>query len=146
MISNSVKYYSEILPILGISLMALNLLLIAPICEELVLRGIVYTRIEKASNKIIAIIINSLLFGFMHFAAGGGVLVIGAILMGAIFSYIFYKYDSLWICIIAHIVANVPDFILFNHNDMPNNLLIGLIIIFGAIFIISLYKMCKSRI
>ena len=47
----------------------------------------------------------------MHFAAGGGILVIGAILMGAVFGYIFYKYNSLWICIISHIVANLPDFI-----------------------------------
>lgn len=145
MIFNSVKYYSEILPMSGILLMAINLLLIAPISEEIALRGIVYTRIEKTSNKIIAIIISSLLFGCMHFAAGGGILVIGAILMGAVFGYIFYKYDSLWICIISHIAANLPDFILFNHNNISNYLLIMLKILFAAIFIISLIIMCKKR-
>lgn len=144
MVSNSVKYYSGILPILGISLMAINLLLIAPISEELVFRGIVYTRAEKKSNSIVAIILSSLLFGCMHFAAGGGILVIGAILMGAVFGYIFYKYNSLWICIISHIVANLPDFILFNHIDISNNLLIILKIVFIIIFVISFALMFKK--
>lgn len=143
MISNSVKYYSEILPMLGIILMAINLLLIAPISEELALRGVVYTRAEKGSNPITAIIISSLLFGCMHFAAGGGVLVVGAILMGGVFSYIFYKYDSLWICIISHIVANLPDFIY--HNNIPNNLVTILKILFAIIFIICLYMMSKRK-
>lgn len=136
---------SGISPMLGIILMAINLLLIAPISEELALRGIVYTRVEKESSPIIAIIVSSLLFGCMHFAAGGGVLVIGAILMGSVLGYIFYKYDSLWICIISHIVANFPDFILFNHNNISNNLLIILKVLFAAIFIITLSKLKKKH-
>lgn len=145
MISDSVRYYSEMLPMFGIVLMVINLLLIAPISEELVLRGVVYTRAEKGNNPIIAIIISSLLFGCMHFAAGGGVLVIGAILMGGIFSYIFYKYDSLWICIISHIVANLPDFILFNHSNISSNLIIIFEILFAIIFIISFILMFKKK-
>lgn len=73
----------------------------------------------------------------MHIAAGGSVLALGAIIMGAILGYIFYKYDSLWICIISHIAANLPDFILFKHSDMANNLLLVLKVLFVAIFISS---------
>lgn len=145
MISNSVKYYSEILPMLGILMMAINLLLIAPISEELALRGIIYTRAEKTSNPIIAIIISSLLFGCMHFSAGGGILVIGSIFMGAVLGYIFYKYDSLWVCIISHAVANLPDFILFHHNNISDHWLLGLKILFVIIFIISFYVMHKKN-
>lgn len=145
MISNSAAYYSEIFPMLGIIMMAVNLLLIAPVSEELVMRGIVYTRAEKAGSQTAAIIISSLLFGCMHFMAGGGILVAGAILMGAVFGYIFYKYDSLWVCMISHAAANLPDFILYNHNNISQNWLLGLKIFFAVIFVICLYIMCKKK-
>lgn len=44
-----------------------------------------------------AIVVSSVLFGLMHFAAGGVVLVIGAMLMALVFGYIFYKFQSLWV-------------------------------------------------
>lgn len=115
MISKSVDFYSNIYPILGFGLMAVNLLIIAPTAEEIALRGIVYTRVEKTTNSVIAIIVSSVLFGVMHFAAGGVTLVIGAVLMVVVFGYIFYKFESLWVCIIAHAVANLPDFILYKN-------------------------------
>ncbi len=146
MISTSVKYYSGIIPMSGLLMMIINLLFIAPISEEIALRGIVYTRAEKENNSIAAIIISSLLFGCMHFAAGGAILVIGAILMGAVFGYILYKYNSLWVCIISHAVANLPDFILFNHIDISNNLLLVLKVLFAIIFIVSFYIMHKKEI
>lgn len=87
-------------------------MIIAPISEEIVFRGIVYTRVEKTAKPIVAIIISAVLFGVIHFMAGGGILVVGAIVMGAVLSFAFYRYHSLPLCIIAHMVANVPDFIL----------------------------------
>ncbi len=98
-------------------MMVINLLIIAPITEEIALRGIVYTRIEKTTNAITSIIVSSVLFGLMHFSAGGLVLVIGAMLMAFVFCYIF-KFNSLWVCIIAHAAANLPDFILYNKPNL----------------------------
>ena len=91
MIAKSVIFYNEIIPLLGNVLMGVNLLIIAPITEEIALRGIVYTRIEKTTNAVTAIIVSSFLFGLMHFMAGGMVLVIAAMLMALIFGYIFYR-------------------------------------------------------
>ena len=91
MISKSVVFYNEIIPLFGIVLMVANLLIIAPVTEEIALRGIVYTRVEKTTNAVTAIIVSSILFGLMHFMAGGMVLVIGAMLMALIFGYIFYR-------------------------------------------------------
>lgn len=143
MISKSVDFYSEIFPMLGFVLMAVNLLIIAPVAEEIALRGIIYTRVEKTTNSIIAIIVSSVLFGVMHFAAGGVVLVIGAMLMAVVFGYIFYKFDSLWICIIAHAVANLPDFILYNQTNLSNSMLLGLKIFFACAFIVGVYAIHK---
>lgn len=146
MISKSVGYYSGLCPMLGFVLMALNLLLIAPVAEEIALRGIVYTRVDKTTNSITAIAVSSVLFGLMHIAAGGIVLVIGAMLMAAVFGYIFYKFDSLWICIIAHAAANLPEFILYGHPAISDNMLWGLKVFFACAFAVGIYGINKTKI
>jgi len=77
------------------------------------MRGVVYTRIENAVGSKSAIIISSLLFGLMHVSAGGLILAIGAALMGLVFALIFAKTNSLWVCIVAHSFANIPDLVLY---------------------------------
>lgn len=145
MISKSVGFYNERIPLFGTVLMVANLLVIAPIAEEIALRGIVYTRVEKSTNAVTAIIVSSILFGLMHFMAGGIVLVIGAMLMALVFGYIFCKFESLWICIIAHAVANLPDFILYNKPDISGGMFLGLIIFFVCLFIAGLYVIHKTN-
>lgn len=128
MILKSVGFYNEVIPLFGTIMMVVNLLVIAPISEEIALRGIVYSRVEKTTNAVTAIIVSSILFGLMHLMAGGIVLVVGAVLMALVFGYIFYKFKSLWVCIIAHAVANLPDFILYNKPDISGGIFWGLVI------------------
>ena len=144
MISKSVGYYNEIVPAFGFVMMILNLLVLAPTAEEIALRGIVYTRVEKTSNAIIAIAVSSILFGLMHFTAGGMVLVVGATLMALVFGYIFHKFNSLWVCIIAHAVANLPDFILYSKPDISGSTFYGLVILFVCVFIAGVYVIEKT--
>ena len=144
MISKSVIFYNEIVPLFGAIMMVVNLLVIAPIAEEIALRGIVYTRVEKTTNAVTAIIISSILFGLMHIMAGGIVLVIGAVLMALVFGYIFYKFNSLWVCIIAHAVANLPEFILYNKPDISGGIFWGLVIFFVCVFIIGVCIIQKT--
>lgn len=144
MIRNSAEYYSGVCSGLGLVLMIMNLLIVAPISEEIVLRGIVYTRVEKTTNPVVAIMVSSLLFGLMHIMAGGPVLVIGAMLMGVVFGLIYYKTNSLLICFIAHSIANLPDFILSNHSVFSTRILITLTIGFGVLFIMGIILMIKK--
>ncbi len=144
MISKSVDFYNGIVPAFGNIMMGVNLLVIAPITEEIALRGIVYTRVEKTTNAVTAIIVSSVLFGIMHFMAGGIVLVIGATLMSLIFGYIFYKFKSLWVCILSHAVANLPDFILYNKPDISGGIFWGLIIFFVCVFIAGVCVIQKT--
>ena len=106
--------------------------------------AVVYTRVEKTTNAVTAIIVSSILFGFIHIMAGGMVLVIGAILMALVFGYIFYKFESLWVCIIAHAVANLSDFILYNKPDISGSMFLGLIIFFACLFSAGLYVIHKT--
>ncbi len=144
MIHNSVEYYSSIFPCFGIIMMIINLIVIAPISEEIALRGIVFTRAEK-TNPIAAIVVSSLLFGLMHLTAGGVLLVLGAFIMGVMFSLIFYKTNSLPACFIAHAFANLPDFIFYTHPQMSGGLMIFLEILSGAVFILSVFLLLRKN-
>lgn len=145
LIASSAEYYSSMVPFLGTVLMILNLLVIAPIAEELALRGIVYTRIEKKSNHIVAIIVSAVLFGLMHFMAGGIILVAGTAIMGLVFGLLFYKYKSLWVCIIAHICANLPDFIYTKERMTSYGVKIGLIFVFSVAFLAVLFWIFREK-
>ena len=145
LIASSAEYYSSMVPFLGTVLMILNLLVIAPIAEELALRGIVYTRIEKKSNHIVAIIVSAVLFGLMHFMAGGIILVAGTAIMGLVFGLLIYKYKSLWVCIIAHICANLPDFIYTKERMTSYGVKIGLICVFSVAFLAVLFWIFREK-
>jgi hypothetical protein len=146
LIAASTQYYSSMVPFMGTILMVLNLLVIAPAAEELALRGIVYTRIEKQLNPIVAIIVSAVLFGLMHFMAGGIILVAGAAIMGLVFGLLMYKYKSLWLCIIAHICANVPNFIYTEERFVSGGLKICLICVFSVVSLAVLIWMFSEKI
>lgn len=112
-IAASANYYATVFPGLGVLMLCLNLLIFAPVVEEIVLRGVVYNQIGSTTNKCTAIIGSALLFGVMHIMAGGLVLASGAFLMGVILGCIYARTNSLWVCIIAHSVANLPDIYLY---------------------------------
>ena len=134
-IAASAQYYSSLVPYMGTILMVLNLLVIAPVVEELALRGIVFTRIENEQKPVVAIIVSGILFGLMHFMAGGIILVAGTAIMGLIFGALMYKYRSLWLCMIAHICVNLPDFIYSKERFASSGLRIGLICVFSVTFL-----------
>lgn len=144
-IHNSVDYYSRFAPGLGFVLMITNLLVLAPISEELSFRGIIYTRSESGSSTLIPVIVSSLLFGIMHLSAGGILLVIGAFVMGFVFSFIFYKTKSLYACILAHSTANLPDFIFYNHPKISGTQTVVILGISAAIMIASFVLLYRSE-
>ena len=145
LIAASAQYYSSMVPFMGTILMILNLLVIAPFAEELALRGIIYTRIEKELKPIVAIIVSAVLFGLMHFMAGGIILVAGATIMGLAFGLLMYKYKSLQICIIAHICANLPDFIYSKERFASSGLKIGLVGVFSVVLLAALFWIFSER-
>ena len=67
--------------------------------------------------------------------AGGIVLVAGAAIMGLIFGLLMYKYRSLWLCIIAHICANLSNFIYSKELFASSGLKIGLVCVFCVTFL-----------
>ena len=80
-------------------------LIIAPIYEELIFRGLIYDDTKKLFNVKIAALVSSILFGLMHFN-GGYSQVIKAIISGLLSAYCYEKTKSLYACILLHSLNN----------------------------------------
>lgn len=110
-IQESASYYNGKAAFLGSLLMIVNLLIMAPVAEELLCRAIMVTQLEKRFPASAAVIISSLIFGLIHIPAGGIPLAVAAAVMGLILGIIYVKTGSLYVAIAAHCAANLPDFI-----------------------------------
>lgn len=78
--------------------------IMAPLTEELFLRGLVYTRMKKGMPVIVAMVISSVLFGMLH---GHWIWAIYASVFGMLLAWTFERMKSLWACILLHFSYNL---------------------------------------
>lgn len=137
----SMNYFNNKNQFLGFVLYASSILLIAPITEELLCRGIMINELNKKFAKNKSIIISAVVFGFMHLLAGGVILFIGATIMGIILGIVYNVTKSLRSTILVHSVANFSDILfLFICKMNSNNLLaITILITISLVGMILLY-------
>lgn len=83
--------------------------LLAPVTEELVLRGIIFPVARQKRGNLYAIIISSIFFGLIHM---NGIQLMTGLFMGAIIGCAIILTDNVYIGIIIHAVNN--SFSLFN--------------------------------
>ncbi len=90
------------------ALLILDICIIGPIVEELVFRGCILRGLVKLRiNPAIAIIISSIIFGFIHVSSAGDYTqIFPYIFMGIALGAIFYKSDSIVESTIVHILLN----------------------------------------
>ena len=77
--------------------------LLAPVTEELVLRGIIFPVARQKRGNLYAIIISSIFFALIHM---NGIQLITGLFMGAIIGYAIILTDNVYIGIIIHAVNN----------------------------------------
>ena len=77
--------------------------LLAPVMEELAMRGIIVQRSKRAFGVIGCMIITALMFGLFHMNLIQGLYVLP---MGLFWGFVGYKYNSVIPCMICHIVNN----------------------------------------
>ncbi|WP_461205513.1 lysostaphin resistance A-like protein [Clostridium sp. DL1XJH146] len=129
----------------------LCIVILAPIMEELLFRGLILKGFLKHYSYKKAIFLSSLLFGIMHFNPWQ---FLAATLAGIFIGWCYYKTNSLLICIISHSFFNFLGFItedlfkLFNPNyisDYSNIsfLPIWIDILSIVIFIFGVYNLDK---
>ncbi|MBR5227469.1 MAG: CPBP family intramembrane metalloprotease [Clostridia bacterium] len=140
----SMNYFNSKNQFLGFVLYTISILIVAPISEELLCRGIMFGELNKKFSENQAIIISAVVFGVMHLMAGGVVLAIGAIIMGIILGFAYKTTKSLPRTMFVHGVANFADIImLFLGKISSTNLIVFTIII--AIALLSIILLYYNR-
>ena len=102
----------------GIFILALALLISAPVTEEIMCRGLMLNMLKKSFSVPVSVLLSAAVFGVMHILAGGIKLAIGAFIMGLLLAVIYEKTKSLWVVMVAHAAANLPDFILYGSPEI----------------------------
>lgn len=73
--------------------------------QELIYRTFFFERYKDLfQNKWLMITVNSLLFGFLHFIFGNWIAVVGASIIGFVFSYTYSQHHSLMVVSIEHAI------------------------------------------
>ena len=88
----------------SVIIMVISNMIVAPVVEEVVVRGLMLSRLKKAMPTVWAVIISSLLFGLAH---GQILWITYAALLGVILAVVALKSDSLLGSILLHITFNV---------------------------------------
>lgn len=116
---------------LGVLVIFMQVVIIGPIVEELLFRGILLKGLlNKYFNKPIkAIVYSSIIFAFMHFNLAQGIAAFGgAIILGLI----YYYTRSIKLCIIIHFINN---FLVI--MPMPSGILQNLLYLILGMYLIN---------
>ncbi|MGK0467682.1 lysostaphin resistance A-like protein [Clostridium sp.] len=84
-------------------ILILSILVVAPIYEEIIFRGILLKGMANKINSNIALVISALFFAVVHFNVPQG---INAFLLGLIIGSIYLKSNSIYLGIFTHFVNN----------------------------------------
>lgn len=118
-----------------------SVVVISPISEELLFRGVFLNRLKLLVPTSFAILITSILFGSLHSYGS----VISAIVFGVCMCIIYIKTKNILTCIFAHFLNNLlAEFLV--HIDTGNLIFTNSIFIalFSILAIVSLYLLIIS--
>lgn len=87
----------------SVGLQIITLIVLGPIMEELLFRGIIYNRLKQFNDKAIAAYIGAIIFGVYHLNLVQGLYTF---ILALLLTYVYEKHKSLWAPIIMHMAAN----------------------------------------
>ncbi len=93
----------------NIAALALFAIILAPVVEELVFRKALYGIVKHKLGVVLAIVVSSLLFGFIHILhePSNFIQMIPYVVMGVVLAVIYYlAKERIWVPIFAHIIWN----------------------------------------
>ena len=117
--------------------------IISPIFEEILYRGLMYNKLKEISNAFIGVLISSILFAFLHIPKYGfGINTFFLFLVGILLAYCYEKTDNIYVPILVHSINN---FFIFLFNYVYFYFLIVIyFIIFIAGIIIAIQEIKKK--
>ncbi len=85
-------------------ILILSVMVVAPIYEEIIFRGILLKGMSKKTNPAIALVVSALFFAVVHLNVPQG---INAFLLGLVIGFIYLTTDSIYLSIFAHLINNL---------------------------------------
>ncbi|UTC92425.1 CPBP family intramembrane glutamic endopeptidase [Treponema denticola] len=81
--------------------------IISPIFEEILYRGLMYNKLKEISNAFIGVLISSILFAFLHIPKYGfGINTFFLFLVGILLAYCYEKTNNIYVPILVHSINN----------------------------------------
>lgn len=116
----------------GIVLAVIYTVFVAPVCEELVFRGLILGSLGVSMKKPIAVVISALLFSVVHLPS---LIALGyTLLLGLVLGFVYLRTKSLIPCILLHVAFNASNYLLF----IPKN--VGLYILLIISIPLTIYS------
>ncbi len=144
-ISESYQEVAEAFYSPSLTIQILGLGILAPIVEELLFRGVIYTRLKMFTVQINAALLSALLFGIFH---GNLVQTIYGFVCGLFLAWVYDKYNSIAAPIFAHICLNLTSVLLTNHDVFvwifEDPLRMGIITVVSAMLTSILFVVIKN--
>lgn len=97
-------------------IMVITTVILAPILEEIVFRGLIHTRLKRCMPMLASMIISAWIFGMMH---GAVIWVIYASVIGFILAWVYEKYNSLLASIALHFGFNLCSAVMGAFDEIP---------------------------
>jgi membrane protease YdiL (CAAX protease family) len=104
-------------------------IVVAPICEELFFRGLLYRVLRARMSMWIAAVIDGVLFGLVH-----GSLIIVPILafLGVVLCYVYERTGTLYAVIAIHALNNMISYGVTTDDGWTASLLVGAVTLVGC--------------
>lgn len=112
--------------------------LAAPIVEEVIFRGLVYTRLCRGMNRLVAALLSAVIFGLVH---GTLLHLFYTIPMGLLLCLFYEKYRSLWAPIILHTGFNLAGTVLGYYTNASIVMIVILLAIGLYLTVLGLLSM-----
>ena len=119
--------------------------IVAPIFEEILCRGLILNTLRKAMPKWWAIVVSSAIFGAIH---GNPIQFIYATALGILLGWLYTKFDSIFIPMICHLAFNLVS-MLNSYMNVENpvvTIILGLIMYASIpVFVLSMVYICVKK-
>ncbi|EJO5348440.1 CPBP family intramembrane metalloprotease [Clostridium botulinum] len=121
-----------------------SMILIIPMFEEILFRGLIFNELKKNINIILAVIIQALIFALAH---GNMLQGIYTLILGIIIAIVYIKTNSIITCMLFHISYNLLGSIIVPYIlYMTGKYYIGFTILGVILLIISLTSLLKNNV
>ena len=128
--------------VIGFVLQFILAIIIAPISEELLYRGVFFNRLKIRTGVYWALLISSAIFGIGHYYGEDPLMhVIWAMIFGMLMCTLYLKTDNIMICMAVHVLSNLSVYfseagffdLLFSFNGL--SLIFVIFSLFSLVFV-----------